>query len=127
MPMNVARICLVLIVSLAALLPGALNAQPFPSRPLKIVVGFAPGGSSDVTARAIGDLLSKKFGQPVIIENKPGAGGLTAADQVAKSAPDGYTLLLVTSAHGVTGAMRPQLPFDAVNDFSWLSTLVTYG
>ena len=120
------RSCFVLILSFS-LWPELAAAQGFPSRPLKIVVGFAPGGSSDITARAIADLLQKKLGQPVILENRPGAGGLTAAEQVRKSPADGYTLLLVTSAHAVTGAMRRQMSFDPVNDFTWLSTLVTYG
>jgi len=108
--------------------PFAAAAQErYPNRPLKIVVGFAPGGSSDIAARVIAEHLSKKLNQPVIVENKPGGGGMIAADQVAKAAPDGYTLFLVPSGHGVMAAMRASLPFEPVNDFTWLSTLVTYG
>jgi tripartite-type tricarboxylate transporter receptor subunit TctC len=124
---TIARYGVAMALAALTLAPAASQAQPFPSRPLKIVVGFAPGGSSDLTARAIGDVLSKRLGQPIIIENKPGAGGLTATDQVAKATPDGYTLWLVPSGHSVTGAMRKNLPFHAVDDFTWLSTLVTYG
>ena len=123
----VARPCFALALAILTAWPAAAAAQEFPSRPLRIVVGFAPGGSSDITARAIADLLPNRLGEPVIVENRPGAGGLSAADQVAKSPADGYTLLLVASAHAVTAAMRRHLPFDPVNDFTWLSTLVTYG
>ena len=104
----------------------AVLAEPS-GRPVRIVVGFSPGGSTDIAARAIADPLAARLGQPVIVENRPGAGGLTAADLVAKSAPDGATLLLVSSAHAVTAAMRRELPFDPLTDFTWLSTLVTYG
>ena len=114
-----------IVLTLLLALPAAAD-QP-PGRPLRIVVGFAPGGSTDITARALADPLASRLGQPVIVENRPGAGGLTAADLVAKSAPDGTTLLLVASAHAVTAAMRRELPFDPVDDFTWLSTLVTYS
>lgn len=127
MDSTVFRAVLALVVALCWQLPVASAQERFPSRPLKIVVGFAPGGSSDITARVIAEHLSRKLGQPAIVENKPGGGGLIAADQVAKALPDGYTLFLVPSGHGVMAAMRQNLPFDAVNDFSWLSTLVTYG
>jgi tripartite-type tricarboxylate transporter receptor subunit TctC len=127
MKLVVSRFWLALAAAVLTLWSGAVDAQEFPNRPLRIIVGFTPGGSSDITARAIGDVLSKKLGQPVIVENRPGAGGLTATDQVAKAPPDGYTLLLVASNHGIVAAMRKQLPFDALNDFTWLSTLVTYG
>jgi tripartite-type tricarboxylate transporter receptor subunit TctC len=123
----VTRSCLALALVIPAARSAAAKAQEFPGRPLRIVVGFAPGGSSDITARAIADLLPNRLGRPVIVENRPGAGGLSAADQVAKSPADGNTLLLVASAHAVTAAMRRELPFDPVNDFTWLSTLVTYG
>jgi tripartite-type tricarboxylate transporter receptor subunit TctC len=127
MKRTVSRSWLALAATVLTLWSGALHAQEFPNRPLRIIVGFTPGGSSDITARAIGDVLSKKLGQPVIVENRPGAGGLTATDQVAKAPPDGYTMLLVASNHGILPAMRRQLPFDALDDFTWLSTLVTYG
>jgi tripartite-type tricarboxylate transporter receptor subunit TctC len=127
--MHLRTLHLILAAALAlCALPSAASAQDrFPNRPLKIVVGFTPGGSSDIAARVIGEHLSKRLGQPVVIENKPGAGGALAADQVAKAPADGYTLLLVPSGHGVLGAMRQSLPFEVVNDFTWLSTLVTYG
>lgn len=117
------RLATALVAS--SVLAGAVVAEPV-ARPVRIVVGFAPGGSTDIAARALAEPLAGRLGQPVIVENRPGAGGLSAAEQVAKSLPDGTTLLLVASAHAVTAAMRRELPFDPVSDFTWLSTLVTY-
>src|SRR5437016_12667824 len=88
---NISRVALLLIASLAA---GASLAQDYPSRPVRIVVPFSPGGSTDVLARIVGQKLTERSGQPVIIENRAGAGGNIGAEQVARSAPDGYTLLL---------------------------------
>lgn len=97
-----------------------------PGKPVKILVGFAPGGSSDTVARLIAPGMSSLLGQQVIVENKPGAGGALAADMVAKSAPDGTTLLLAPSGHGTMAAMRATLPFKPVDDFAWVSTITRY-
>src|SRR5690606_16521143 len=87
-------------VSLGALAPAAVLAQDaYPSKPVRIVVPFTPGGSTDMLARKIGEKLSAQWKQPVIVDNRPGAGGTVGADHVSKSAPDGYTLLM-----GVTGS-----------------------
>ncbi|MDB5618180.1 tripartite tricarboxylate transporter substrate-binding protein [Tardiphaga sp.] len=102
-------------------------ADEYPSRLIRMVVGFAPGGSSDTAARLVGERLSKRLGQPVVIENKPGAGGMSATTQVLNEPADGYSLLLLASAHSVAAAMRAKLPFDPVDDLEWISTVATYG
>jgi tripartite-type tricarboxylate transporter receptor subunit TctC len=101
-------------------------AQSYPDRPVRIVVGFPPGGSSDTVARVVAQHLSPLLGQPVVVENKPGAGGVIGSDQVAKAAPDGHTLLLATAGHSTAAAMMQKLPFDAVKDFAWITTVTTY-
>ena len=102
------------------------TAQAYPDRPVRIVVGFPPGGSSDTVARVVAQHLSPLLGQPVVVENKPGAGGVIGSDTVAKAAPDGHTLLLATAGHSTAAAMMQKLPFDAVRDFAWISTVTTY-
>jgi tripartite-type tricarboxylate transporter receptor subunit TctC len=104
-------------VALAAL-PFLAPAQPYPSRPLKLVVTFPPGGGTDVLARMLAAEISPLLGQPVIADNKPGATGNIGADFVAKSAPDGYTLLIVNSAFAINAGLYERLPFDTVKDFS---------
>ena len=106
---------------------GIAHAQDaWPTRPIKLLVGFAPGGSSDMVARLIATPLGERLGQPIVVENRAGAGGNIAADAVAKAAPDGYTLVLLPSGHSSNAAMKKNLPFDAVNDFAWVSTVTTY-
>ena len=100
--------------------------EAWPSRPIKLLVGFAPGGSSDMVARLIATPLGERLGQPVVVENRAGAGGNIAAEAVAKAAPDGHTLVLLPSGHSSNAAMKKNLPFDAVNDFAWISTVTTY-
>lgn len=93
-------------------------AEQYPSRPIKLVAPFAAGGVADVMARLIGDKLSKSLGQPVIVENRPGAGGNIGADVVAKAAPDGYTLLMSSAGIlSINGSLYPKLAFDPANDF----------
>ena len=109
-----------------ALCLGAFAAPAFaqagaawPSKPVRIVVPFAPGGTTDILARALAPELGKAFGQTFIIENKPGAGGNTGADLVAKSPPDGYTLLMGTvGTQSINPALYPKMPYDAVKDFA---------
>ena len=94
-------------------------AQSFPQRPLKIVVPFAAGGSTDVMARLVGQRMSELLGQPVVIENRPGAGGAIASEQVAKSPADGYTLLMATtSTHAILPLANPRLSYDPRKDFA---------
>jgi len=103
-----------LVLSLAALIPGgeALAQQPYPSRPVRLVVGFAPGGAADTVARALSDGLSRALGQPIVIENRAGAGSSIAAENVAKSAPDGYSILIASpSSISVNPALNPKLGY----------------
>lgn len=93
-------------------------AQSYPSKPIRIVTGFAAGGPTDVGARTIGQKLTEAWGQPVIVDTRPGASGNIASELVAKSAPDGYTILLAVFAHAVNPSLFPKLPFDAVRDFA---------
>lgn len=112
---------LVVVVFVAVVAPGA-TAQDYPTRPVKIVQGFAPGGNADTIARILGHELSKSLGQPVIVEARPGAGGNLAADAVSKALPDGHTLLLVTGGHAVSGALYRSLSYQTVQSFEMIST-----
>ena len=97
----------------------APSASGYPTKPIRLVVPFTPGGSTDVLARAIGQELTMAWGQSVVVENVPGAGGAIGADKVAKAAPDGYTLLLATSStHSIGPALNPKIPYDAFRDFT---------
>ncbi|CAN5453753.1 tripartite tricarboxylate transporter substrate binding protein [soil metagenome] len=111
----------------SSLLPLSAHAQAaFPSRPLKIVVPNAAGGAADLTARTVGQKMAEALGQAVIIDNKPSAGGVVAGDLVAKSEPDGYTVLLVSSGTAVSQALFKSLPFDTMRDFAPVSMLATF-
>jgi tripartite-type tricarboxylate transporter receptor subunit TctC len=102
-----------------ALAASAASAQGFPNKPIKIVVPFAAGGTTDLLARAVGAELQKSLGQSVIVDNRPGAGGNIGADVVAKSAPDGYTLLMGTvGTHAINQSLYPKMPFDPIKDFA---------
>ena len=102
------------------------SAQPYPSRPLKLVTPFPPGGSADVIARVLADKLGEKLGQPVVVDNRGGAGGLVGNDFASKQAPDGYTLLLLTGAYPVQAAMLKSMPFDPLADIAMVSLLTSY-
>ncbi|MBP0443626.1 tripartite tricarboxylate transporter substrate binding protein [Roseomonas sp. SSH11] len=102
------------------------RAQAWPSRPMRLVVPFPPGGSTDVLARRLAERLSPALGQPVVVENRPGAGGTTGAEFVSKSAPDGHTLLMgVTGSNAIAASLFPNLPYDPVAGFSPVSRLVS--
>jgi tripartite-type tricarboxylate transporter receptor subunit TctC len=93
-------------------------AQPFPHRPITLVVPFAAGGGTDSMARDLAKFMQEKLGQPVVVENKGGAGGALGADAVAKAKPDGHTLLFATSTFATNAAIKPKLPFDPAKDFT---------
>jgi tripartite-type tricarboxylate transporter receptor subunit TctC len=104
---------------LAALAGSAAVAQPYPAKPIRLVVPFPAGGATDVLARAISLRAAEKLGQAIVIDNRPGAGGTIGADVVAKAAPDGYTLLIATgSTHSIGPSFSSALPYDAVRDFT---------
>jgi tripartite-type tricarboxylate transporter receptor subunit TctC len=107
----------------SALLALPASAQNFPDKPIHIIVPFTPGSATDVVARAVAAAMTKNLGQTVIVDNKPGAGGTIGAGQVAKSAPDGYTLLANSSAHTVNPAIYPNMTFDTAKDLPAVTLL----
>jgi tripartite-type tricarboxylate transporter receptor subunit TctC len=117
------RLVLALMAAVVAL-PGAALAQNFPSKPVRIIVPFAAGGAVDVLARLIGGKLQDGFHQPVIVENRPGAGGNLGADLVAKSAPDGSTILMTPNGQAISPSLYRNLPYDGRNDLTPVTQLV---
>src|SRR3954449_4299015 len=116
------------VVVLAACRTASAQEDPakYPSKPVHIIVGFTAGGGNDIIARVYGQKLSESFGQPVIIENRPGAGAIVATEYVAKSAPDGYTLLVGASGMAINQAVFEKLPYDSVRDFVAISELASF-
>ena len=103
------------------------QAAAFPNRPVRIVVPFGPGGPTDLTARLAAEKLSARWGQPVLVDNRPGAGGSLGSEQVARSAPDGYTLVLgVTGSHGINLSLYPKLGYHPLNDFEPLTQATAF-
>ena len=96
-------------------------ADTYPSRPIKVIVGYPAGGANDTIARSIGEELSKDLGQPIVVENKTGAAGTVGADAAAKSAPDGYTLFMAAGAHALAPSLHKNLTYDIVKDFQPIS------
>ncbi|RYF18652.1 MAG: tripartite tricarboxylate transporter substrate binding protein [Comamonadaceae bacterium] len=108
----------------ATLLAAAAAAQGFPSKPIRLVVPFTAGSGTDIIARTVGEVMGRNLGQPVIVENKPGAGGTIGAAQVAKSEPDGHTILIHSSGHALNPAIYTNLPYDTVKDLTGVTPLV---
>jgi len=102
-----------------------VSSQSYPSRPIRVIVPFSPGGSSDVLARFLGPRLSNRLGQPVVVDNRPSGSGILGADIVAKSTPDGYTLLLVQAAHAANAQLFTRLPYDPIKDFAPITLVVS--
>lgn len=107
-------------------LPLAAQAQNYPTKAVRVVVPFGPGGVGDLTARAVAADLAKVLGQPFVIENRPGAGGVVAAETVAKSDPDGHSIFLMSNGTAVTAGLFKSLPYDTLKDFTPVSTLGTF-
>jgi tripartite-type tricarboxylate transporter receptor subunit TctC len=108
--------------SLCAFAAGAW-AQAYPNKPIRFVVPFTAGSGTDIVARAIGDAMAKSMGQPIIVDNRPGAGGTIAAAQVAKAEPDGYAVLIHSSGHALNPALYPNLPYDTLKDLTGITPL----
>lgn len=114
-------VCAAAVLTLAN---GQALAQAYPSKPVKIIVPFGPGGFTDVVARILGVKLGESLGQSVVIENKPGAGSMIGTDQVAKAAPDGHTLLIVSSTHVISPWIYKSVPYDPIKSFTPITKLV---
>src|SRR2546427_4852366 len=111
---------------IAALTAAPAAAQDYPAKPVRLLVGFPPGGNVDAVGRIVAQKISEGLSQQVLPENRTGAGSIIANEYVAKSAPDGYTLLVVSGAFVTQAATMKKLPYDPLRDFSWISTIVTY-
>jgi tripartite-type tricarboxylate transporter receptor subunit TctC len=110
----------------AACLPShAQDAANFPNKPIRFVVGYAPGGATDMIARTIGDKLHEYWGQPVVLDHRPGAGTNIAIELIAKSPKDGYTMMLMTTANAINPTLYPRLRYDAAKDFAMVTNLMT--
>jgi tripartite-type tricarboxylate transporter receptor subunit TctC len=112
-----------LLFFLFALIPFAALAQAFPQKPVRIVVPFGPGGVADITARVVAPKMQEALGQPVLVENRPSAGGIVAAQEVLRSPPDGHALYLINNGTAVSEALFKQLPYNPQKDFTPISTI----
>ena len=115
-----------ILLLLGVLFSGSLFAQGYPDRPVRFYVGFPPGGSTDLVSRYLGQRLSERLKQPVVVEQKVGGTGLIANDAVAKAPPDGHTMVLLTGGHPGTAAVMKKLPYDPVKDFGMVSVVIEY-
>lgn len=113
------------MLGLVAALPA--RAQSYPTQPIQLVIPYVTGGGADILARAVAERLSARLGQPVIPENKPGAATMLASGQVARAAPNGYTLLIGTLAHSLNAVLQPKLPYDPVNDYEFIGKVGNFG
>src|ERR1700760_3014411 len=120
----------ILIIGACLAFGAAVSAQEdaakYPSRPIHIIVGFTPGGGNDILARIVGQKLYEGLGQPVVIDNKPGAGAIVATEYVSKAAPDGYTLLIGATGMAINQSLYAKLPYDSVRDFVAISELASF-
>ena len=119
MPLAItARNTAVLLFCIAMPFAGQARAQAFPSKPIHAIIPFSPGGAVDVPARSLGPKLQEIWGRPVVMENKPGAGGTLGATEIARAAPDGHSLLFVSNTHLISASLYPKLSYDGVRDFT---------
>jgi tripartite-type tricarboxylate transporter receptor subunit TctC len=112
-----------ILAALVICVTPALAQQSFPTKAVRLLIPYPPGGAVDILGRTLGDELSKMWGHPVVIENRPGAGGTIASQVVAKAAPDGYTLIIVASGHAINPYLYKKLPYDTFKDFTPISLL----
>src|SRR2546430_4562664 len=116
-----------LAFSIGMALAASVFGQTFPSRPVRFIVPFPPGGATDIIARVLAQKMSEAWGHPVVVENRAGAAGAIGSDAVAKAAPDGYTILMgTTSTHAVNPAINPKLPYNSVADFAAVTLVATF-
>ena len=113
--------------SVFAQAPSTRSGQGYPVRPIRLIVPFGPGGVGDITARVVAQKMSASLGQQIVVDNRPGAGGIVASEIVAKAAPDGYTLLLLNNAHAVSMSLFKSLPYDTLRDFAPISSMATFS
>jgi tripartite-type tricarboxylate transporter receptor subunit TctC len=118
--------CLAVIALAASVARAQDDVSKYPTRPIHIIVGFAAGGGNDIIARIFAQKLSEDLGQPVIVENKPGGGAIVATEYVARSQPDGYTLLVGATGMAINQSVYAKLPYDSLRDFVAISELVSY-
>jgi tripartite-type tricarboxylate transporter receptor subunit TctC len=118
----ISRITLALVAACAA---ASAPAQPYPAKPIRIIAPFTPGGPVDLTARIVAQKLTESWGQPVVVENRTGASGTIGGDVVAKSPPDGYTVLMSASAHVIVPSLLPRVPYDAIRDFAPVTVVMS--
>jgi tripartite-type tricarboxylate transporter receptor subunit TctC len=104
----------------------AQNSTPYPTRPIRIIVPFAPGGGTDLTARLVGQRLAERLGQPVIIDNRPGAGTILGTELTQKSAPDGYTLMIASASHAINPTLYRKVNYDPIRDFAPLTLAISF-
>ena len=123
-PITLFALLLIAVLGCNSLVQAAPGS--YPDRPIKLLLGFPPGGGSDIVARLIAKSLGDRLGVPVVVDNRPGAGGNIAAEIASKASPDGYTLLFMASAHATNAAIKKSQVFDPINDFSWIGLVTTY-
>lgn len=125
MTFTLRRVFASVFVIAAAVGPAGTLAQPYPAKPIKLIVGFAPGGGTDVLARLVAQRLSERVGQPVTVDNRPGANMIVGSEATAKAAPDGYTLGMAAVPTVSNPSLYSKLPFDTARDFTWITQLTT--
>ena len=122
--MHVERFAVTLLLFFG--LAAVAGAAEWPSRPVRLIHGFTAGGNVDITARIVAQVLSEAYGQPVVVDGRPGAGGTLAASIVAKAEPDGHTLFMMASGHSISPGLYRSLPYDPVNDFTMVSLVSSF-